>query len=407
VATADGHTGSASIGSDGAVPGGPATTGRSWLDQAKATVRARQALADRLQADLAAADRQSRSLAARAGLAAEAHDAAVAHSAEAHHAAAQALARFDAARQAQDAAVSHLGLLAAAAYRQGPDLSRLLAFAHVDSLREFTDREEVLSRLAETEAAAVRAARDATEAAKAARQQAQDAVAVQEAAERAARSASDEARTLAAAEQNQAAQLRTQREATLVQLAQAQGVELALERQRQQALAEQAARQEAARQEASRQEAARQEAARQATKHTAAAKAGPPPAAAPIPYAAGPAHALLAYVYAQLGKPYVWGGAGPDVFDCSGLAMRGLEAAGWSFPHPAQWQYLAMHPVHYADLQPGDLVFWAENSADPHTIYHEAIAIGGDRIIQAPRPGGVVEVQSLWTNGAPSFYARP
>jgi peptidoglycan DL-endopeptidase CwlO len=134
---------------------------------------------------------------------------------------------------------------------------------------------------------------------------------------------------------------------------------------------------------------------------------GARPASRPIPYAAGPAHALLAYVFAQLGKPYVWGGAGPDVFDCSGLAMRGLEAAGWSFPHPAQWQYLAMHPVSYADLQPGDLVFWAANPNNPHTIYHEAIAIGRDRIIQAPRPGGVVEEQSLWANGAPSFYARP
>jgi cell wall-associated NlpC family hydrolase len=126
-----------------------------------------------------------------------------------------------------------------------------------------------------------------------------------------------------------------------------------------------------------------------------------------VPSAAGAVRQMLDYIYAQLGKPYVWGGAGPDVFDCSGLAMRGLEAGGWSFPHPAQWQYLAMHPLTYDQLRPGDLVFWAQDDTDPHTIYHEAIYIGNDRIIQAPHPGGVVEKQSLWINGSPSFYGRP
>jgi cell wall-associated NlpC family hydrolase len=126
-----------------------------------------------------------------------------------------------------------------------------------------------------------------------------------------------------------------------------------------------------------------------------------------VPYAEGAVRQMLNYIYAQLGKPYVWGGAGPDVFDCSGLAMRGLEAAGWSFPHPAQWQYLAMHSLAFNELRAGDLVFWAEDPGNPHTIYHEAVYIGNDRIIQAPHPGGVVEQQSLWVNGTPSFYGRP
>jgi cell wall-associated NlpC family hydrolase len=87
--------------------------------------------------------------------------------------------------------------------------------------------------------------------------------------------------------------------------------------------------------------------------------------------------------------------------------MRGLQAAGLTYPHPAQWQYLAMRPVAYSQLQPGDLVFWAADSADPHSIYHEAVFVGADRVIQAPHPGGVVDVASLWDNGVPSFYARP
>ena len=66
-----------------------------------------------------------------------------------------------------------------------------------------------------------------------------------------------------------------------------------------------------------------------------------------------------------------------------------------------------MRPVAYSQLQPGDLVFWAADPADPHSIYHEAVFVGADRVIQAPRPGGVVGVASLWDNGVPSFYARP
>ncbi|MEY9933682.1 cell wall-associated NlpC family hydrolase [Catenulispora sp. GP43] len=215
-------------------------------------------------------------------------------------------------------------------------------------------------------------------------------------------------------------------------LAAAQGLELGLERQHEAGLAALAAQQAAVRQSAAaaaaalaaQQAAARQSAAASSASGSASASGGaahtqapavadgastwtPTASASPMPSAGGAVRLMLNYIYAQLGKPYVWGGAGPDVFDCSGLAMRGLEAGGWSYPHPAQWQYLAMHPLTYAQLRPGDLVFWAEDAGNPHTIYHEAVYIGNDSIIQAPHPGGVVEQQSLWINGTPAFYGRP
>jgi hypothetical protein len=137
-------------------PGGSGMSRRSPLEQAQAEVRARQLVADRLQSELDAADRVSRSLATRAGLAAEAHDAAVARSAEARQAAADAAARFDDASRAQQAAESRIGSLAAERYRQGPDLTQLLAFTHVGSFRDLTDRQEALRQLSEAEAAAVR-----------------------------------------------------------------------------------------------------------------------------------------------------------------------------------------------------------------------------------------------------------
>jgi cell wall-associated NlpC family hydrolase len=343
-------------------PGAPGIPGQGQIDKAKADVQARKTAAD-------------------------------------------ALLSLTAARQAQDGEDARLGALAAAMYRQGPDLTRLASLVHLGSLREFTDREQALRKISESEANAVEDARGTAQAAHLAQQKAEDAATAQQAAEQQARTARDAAQAAAVSEQAQVGQIKAQREAVIVQLAAAQGVEVGFEQQRQQGLAEQSARDAAVR-SATASASASGPASSAAASGRAAAGA-PPAGADPIPHAVGPVRTMLAFIYAQLGKPYVWGGAGPDVFDCSGLAMRGLEAAGWDYPHPAQWQYLAMHPLSYSELMPGDLVFWADNPADPHTIYHEAIAIGGDRIIQAPRPGGVVEVQSLWVNGVPSFYARP
>ena len=383
--------------------------GQDAVDQAKADVADRQSAADGIQQALDAAGTRLHTLQARAGLAAEAYDTAVAQAATAAQAADAAQTQATAALDAQHQAEQRLGAFAAETYRQGSDMAAALTLLHAGSLHDFAVRRQALANHDAAEALAVNGTRQATKDATSARRQADQTAADQRRAQAQAESALEAARTAASDAQVQVAAIQVQQDALLSELAAAQGIEIGLERQREAGLEALAAQQAVARQSAAASASGGSTHAQPPASSSGGATTWTPPAspANAAPPAEGAVRQMLTYVYAQLGKPYVWGGAGPDVFDCSGLAMRGLEAGGWSFPHPAQWQYLAMHSLTYAQLRPGDLVFWAEDPANPHTIYHEAVYIGNDRIIQAPHPGGVVEQQSLWINGTPSFYGRP
>jgi peptidoglycan DL-endopeptidase CwlO len=116
------------------------------------------------------------------------------------------------------------------------------------------------------------------------------------------------------------------------------------------------------------------------------------------PAASGRAAAALAFAYAQLNKPYRFGGAGPRSFDCSGLTMRAYAAAGISLAHSAAAQQRSGRRVSLSQLQPGDLVFWGRPA------YHVGIYVGGGRVLDAPHTGTVVQIQSLW--GRPSSAVR-
>jgi peptidoglycan DL-endopeptidase CwlO len=113
------------------------------------------------------------------------------------------------------------------------------------------------------------------------------------------------------------------------------------------------------------------------------------------------------FAYAQLGEPYVWGGAGPNVWDCSGLTMMAWLSAGVSLDHYAPTQYLETTPISYSQIRPGDLIYWASDPGNPATIFHAAMYIGGGRMIQAPRPGRDVEIQNVFYWEAPAFFGRP
>jgi cell wall-associated NlpC family hydrolase len=89
-----------------------------------------------------------------------------------------------------------------------------------------------------------------------------------------------------------------------------------------------------------------------------------------------------------LGIPYVWGGASPRGFDCSGLVMYVFAQIGVSLPHSSYAQYNMGTPVSISQLQPGDLVFFAGAS-------HVGIYIGGGQFIHAPHTGDVVKISSL------------
>ena len=95
-----------------------------------------------------------------------------------------------------------------------------------------------------------------------------------------------------------------------------------------------------------------------------------------------------------LGVPYVWGGASPSGFDCSGFIMYVYCQMGVSLPHHAASQYGSGSPVSRDALEPGDLVFF-------NGLGHVGIYIGGGQFIHAPHTGDVVKISSL----SDSWYA--
>lgn len=88
-------------------------------------------------------------------------------------------------------------------------------------------------------------------------------------------------------------------------------------------------------------------------------------------------------------KPYVWGGEGPTVFDCSGLVMWAYKQVGINLPHYTGSQWTAGRHVPRNELQAGDLVFFYSD------LHHVGIYIGGGLMVHAPRTGDVVRVASI------------
>jgi peptidoglycan DL-endopeptidase CwlO len=118
------------------------------------------------------------------------------------------------------------------------------------------------------------------------------------------------------------------------------------------------------------------------------------------PYQPGPAGVAVRFAFSQLGKPYRWGAAGPNSFDCSGLTMASWKAAGVGLPHSAALQWAQVRHVSRDQLKPGDLVFYYGN------IHHVAIYIGDGKMIHAPTYGEDVEIAPV--DAAPLHgYGRP
>ena len=61
--------------------------------------------------------------------------------------------------------------------------------------------------------------------------------------------------------------------------------------------------------------------------------------------ASGPAATAIAYARAQLGKPYEWGGTGPDAYDCSGLVWAAYQSAGVDIPRTSEAQWAGLPHV--------------------------------------------------------------
>jgi peptidoglycan DL-endopeptidase CwlO len=107
--------------------------------------------------------------------------------------------------------------------------------------------------------------------------------------------------------------------------------------------------------------------------------------------ASGAAATAIHYAMAQVGKAYVYGAAGPNAFDCSGLMMMAWAQAGIALPHSSSAQYGMGRHVASSDLQPGDLVFYYS------PISHVAMYIGNGLIVEAANPGAGIRVSPVFS----------
>jgi peptidoglycan DL-endopeptidase CwlO len=116
-----------------------------------------------------------------------------------------------------------------------------------------------------------------------------------------------------------------------------------------------------------------------------------PSTAAPTVLPAAPAAkygGVVGIAMQYLGIPYVYGGASPSGFDCSGFIMYVYAQVGVSLPHNAAAQYGYGTPVDRSQLQPGDLVFF-------NGLGHAGIYVGGGSFIHSPHTGDVVKISSM------------
>ncbi len=123
---------------------------------------------------------------------------------------------------------------------------------------------------------------------------------------------------------------------------------------------------------------------------------------------------------AWLGTTYAWGGGTPNGpsrgirdygvadsfgdynkigFDCSGLTLYAWAQVGVYLPHYSAYQFFSGQHVSSSDLQPGDLVFYANNTSDPTTIHHVAIYMGDGQMVEAQQSGTYVKISPMRWSG--------
>jgi cell wall-associated NlpC family hydrolase len=132
-------------------------------------------------------------------------------------------------------------------------------------------------------------------------------------------------------------------------------------------------------------------------------------APAPSGDAAG---AAIAFAQAQLGEPYVLGGAGPNVWDCSGLTGASYASVGvYIGTHSATNQYATMAAANRLlpldQLAPGDLLFYSSGGSTGGSKYHTTMYIGNGQMIEAPYPGATVRIKPVRYGDLVPYAARP
>jgi len=108
---------------------------------------------------------------------------------------------------------------------------------------------------------------------------------------------------------------------------------------------------------------------------------------------ATPRQVALAFALAQVGKAYVLGGNGPDVFDCSGLVQQAYLAAGIALPRLASQQRFAGTQVSLEELLPGDLLYYQDGTSTRNG--HISMYAGDGLAVEAANPRADVRVRDL------------
>ncbi|GAA4568179.1 C40 family peptidase [Micromonospora coerulea] len=124
------------------------------------------------------------------------------------------------------------------------------------------------------------------------------------------------------------------------------------------------------------------------------------PAPCPSGYPGGPAGVAVKFACAQIGKIYVWGAAGPDHYDCSGLTMAAWAKAGVSLPHNARQQHDVTRRVSRSELRVGDLVFYYSD------LHHVAMYVGNGWVVHASQSGKPITMKRV-DDGQINSYGRP
>lgn len=120
----------------------------------------------------------------------------------------------------------------------------------------------------------------------------------------------------------------------------------------------------------------------------------------------------IAFAYEQLGERYVLGGAGPNVWDCSGITMKAYASVGvyigWHSA-TAQFNIMASNQklVPFQDAQRGDLIWWTQSSNFSGDKYHTAIYLGNGMMLEAPNPARTVRVVPVRYGELFPYAARP
>jgi cell wall-associated NlpC family hydrolase len=384
---------------------------QAQVDRAKAVAAQKAGDVAALQASLAVANAHLQQAADRAEIAAEAYNGAMWRLQQAQQATADAKAAVADALAHVAEQRAGIAQLVTQSYQDGTVLNGVTAFLGADGPAGVMSRMGVVQSAGDSMQARFDQYSALNALARVAQGKAEKAEKAQAGLTAEAAKLRDEAARAANTAQSEAARIAGQRKLLIQQLAEAQKISLELATKRQKGLEKKAEEAQAAAAQAAAHKARNQaDKAKDQAQKTQDQLAGlgveggwdDPGLPVPAGTSAG-ARAAIEFARAQLGEPYVWGAAGPDSWDCSGLTMMAWRKGGISLPHYSAAQYSQTKHITAAQLQPGDLVFWGTS---PNTIHHVALYIGNGQIIQAPHTGDVVKVSPAFTGG-PTFFGRP